>query len=550
MTRKIATQPEDVFKEYDKGKNYKSSIGIYETTERNQNFYLGDQWNGVNAPDIEKPVLNILRQAVDYYVSMLVSDDISVQANLPEDTSKQTREVIGKVVGDEIDKVFEQTNFKSECRTFLKNCVVDGDACFYWRYNSEKQIDREIIGGIDLELIDNTNVIFGNPADRRVQKQPYIMIIQKLTIDELKELCVQNKALNGNADPEMIVADNDSYSENEADAGISENYATLITKFYKQDKKIWCVQTTSKVYIKKPFDLNISLYPISYMSWNKRKQSYHGQSPLSSVIQNQIIINKYYMMLNEFMKKLAFPKLLYDKTKFPKGWTNKIEAIGVNGSVTDAIASTSPTIQMSQQVIQYIQDMIEKTKETMGVYDVALGNARPENTSAIIALQKTASQPLELQKMDYYQMIEDSVRIILDLMAGNYGTRNVIATIPLTDEEFESMRQTQIMNGMTPSEEKYVEKDLPFDYAEVGNGNIDLQIEVGAAAYWSELMQVQTLDNMYAAKIIPDSITYVEQLPNGILKSKKDIIEAIKNYQNEQQRLAIQQSMMQMPPQV
>lgn len=217
------------------------------------------------------------------------------------------------------------------------------------------------------------------------------------------------------------------------------------------------------------------------------------------------------MMINEFTKKLAFPKLFYDKTKLTY-WSNKIEAIGVNGNPNEIIASSSPNMQLGNEIVAFIDNLIQKTKDALGIYDAAIGNTRPENTSAIIAIQKAASQPLELQKMDYYQMIEDSVRIIMDLMSANYGIRNMKVELPSDEPELQG---------------ELVPVEIPFNFSDLASNKVSVVIEVGAASYWSELMQIQTIDNMFRAGIIPNAKTYVEQMPNGIIKSKQEILEAI-----------------------
>ena len=56
----IATEPAELFREYRKGIEHKERIGLYETVRQNENFYLGKQWEGVNAPDLDKPVFNVL----------------------------------------------------------------------------------------------------------------------------------------------------------------------------------------------------------------------------------------------------------------------------------------------------------------------------------------------------------------------------------------------------------------------------------------------------------------------------------------------------------
>ena len=56
---KIKTTPQEIWDEYKKGETYNSSIDLYDTVEKNQRFYHGDQWYEVNAPDLNKPVFNI-----------------------------------------------------------------------------------------------------------------------------------------------------------------------------------------------------------------------------------------------------------------------------------------------------------------------------------------------------------------------------------------------------------------------------------------------------------------------------------------------------------
>jgi len=51
---------------------------------------------------------------------------------------------------------------------------------------------------------------------------------------------------------------------------------------------------------------------------------------------------------------------------------------------------------------------------------------------------------------------------------------------------------------------------------------------VGASTYWSELMQVQTLDNMFAKGIITDAVTYLEQIPDRYIHGKAKLIEKLK----------------------
>lgn len=505
--------PDEIWKEYEKTISYKTSIGLYDEVEKNQDFYVGEHWKWINAPHIDKPVINIVRQATDYAVSNIVSDDIAIRCDLEDIEDEDTRKGLEYVTSQGINQVFEQSKFREQTRLFIKDCAIAGDAFFHWWYDTSLNLDSKHKGAINLELIDTINVGFGNPAEQDEQKQPYILIIQKLPLEEVQKMVPESEKDNIKADGEY-----GSYGYSEASA--VQNYVTVITKLWKENGSVWHCKSTEKVLIDAPSNLGIRLYPIAKMSWKRVKNSYHGRGLFTEAIPNQIMINKYFMMLNEFVKKMSFPKILYNRSII-KNWSNKVEAIGVDGSPTDAVAVTTPTVALSGQFIEFAENLITKTKEMLGVYDAALGNIKnPDNTSAIVAVQKAAAQPLEIQRLDYLQVVENSVRIIIDLMSTHYGTREV----PI------------VVNGKRSS--------IEFDFKDLDYNEFGMNVEVGQAAYWSEITQIQTLDNMYTKGIIPDAVTYINALPEGIVPKKQEILLAIGA---KQQFLQAQAEQMQQP---
>ena len=510
--------PEQVWKEYDKTVTYKSAIELYDQCKTNQDFYNGNQWEGVNAPNIDKPVINILRSAVDYYVSNIVSDDIAVRCDLDDIEDETTKKALEYATSQGINKVFEQSKFKENTRNFIKDCAVNGDAYFHWWYDTTINLDSIHKGAINLELIDTVNIGFGDPAEQDEQKQPYILVVQKLPVDKVKKMVGKEQA-------ELIKADSEDHTNTDADAKAVQDYTTVIVKLWKENNTVWVCKTTEKVMLDEPKDLGIRLYPIAKMSWRRVRNSYHGISPLTECIPNQIMINKYFMMLNEFVKKMSFPKILYDGNVI-QNWSNKVEAIKTNGPPGQAVAITTPQVSLSSQFVQFANELIQKTKETLGVYDTALGNiSNPDNMGAIIAVQKSAAQPLELQRLDYLQVVENSVRIIIDLMSTHYGKRD----IPI------------IVDGQRST--------IEFDFKDLDYNEFGMNVEVGQAAYWSEITQIQTLDNMFQKGIIPDAVTYINALPDGIVPKKQDILMAIAAKQKflDAQAMAMQQP--QQPPQ-
>ena len=115
-------------------------------------------------------------------------------------------------------------------------------------------------------------------------------------------------------------------------------------------------------------------------------------------------------------------------------------------------------VSYTHLVLQMIDNVISYTRDTMGASDAALGNVRPDNTSAIIATQKASAMPLELQRMGFYQFVEDYVRIFLDIMRTDYGLRQVA----VSDE-----------NGQ--------QQQLMFDFSALDRLHLKLNIDIGAS---------------------------------------------------------------------
>ncbi|MBQ8003818.1 MAG: hypothetical protein IJ299_01860, partial [Oscillospiraceae bacterium] len=70
-----------------------------------------------------------------------------------------------------------------------------------------------------------------------------------------------------------------------------------------------------------------------------------------------------------------------------------------------------------------------------------------------------------------------------------------------------------------------------FDFSADNAAELSLKVDIGSAAYWSELMQVQTMDNLFAKGVISDVITYLEGIPEQYLRNKSKIIAKLKNSQ-------------------
>ena len=490
---------ESIFAQYKQGVAYKQNIDLYETVKKNQNFYVGNQWEGVNAPELDKPVFNILKRICNMFIASIVSDDIG--ASIKPYTENAQAKLAAKILEKEIERALEYAKVKSKNRDAMKNACVDGDACFYVYFDESAKTGQTAMGLPAVDVIDNTNVLFANTASGDVQKQEYILVVQRRHIDDVRREAIQNGIVQAEVD--AIVPDTD---ENELTRYEEAQNVTVLVKFWKENGTIHCAKSTEKAFVKYPFDTGLTLYPIAYMSWEKVKNSCHGQAAVTELLPNQIFINKCYAMGMDYVKKMAFPKLIYDGNKFPNGFSNRIgEAIKVSGNVNDAITNAFKMPDMSNQVMELVEKTMSYTKEYMGASDASLGTMRPDNATAIIALQKATTAPLELNKLAFYQFVEDYIRILIDLIANCYGVR----TVSYTDE-----------NGNAV--------ETSFDFSTLKNLVFDLEVNVGASAYWSEITQTQTADNLFNKGIITDPEVYLESIPETYVKNKQNILKAIR----------------------
>lgn len=496
--------PEQVWREYEEGVAYNQAVSLYDNVKRNEHFFIGDQWYGANAPkDLDKPVFNILKRVISYFVSILVSDDVSADISVFD--GDPAYDQLLKAVDGQIEEIIENDKLKAKNRECIRNAAVDGEAYLYVRFDERAETGQTAQGMIVTEVLDNTNVIFGSPQDDDLQSQPYLIVSMRRTVKSVRE---EAKANGIPAEEiEQITADDE---ENPLHDTPERGKATVLVRFEKRNGTVYAMKTTRNVVLKQEVDLGYRLYPIAGFIWDRIKGSYHGQAAVTGMIPNQVFINKLFAMSMEHVKAMAFPKVIYNRDIIDH-WTNAVgAAIGVNGPPNDAVATGFKAPDMSNQVMVMIDKVIQYTRDTMGASDAALGNIKPENTSAIIAVQKSSAMPLELQRMDYYQFVEDYIRIFVDMMRVNYGVRQVGSE---ADE----------MGNPVP---------VIVDFGQLTDLRLKLNVDVGASTYWSELMQVQTMDNLFAKGILTDAVTYLESIPDGYIKNKSRLIDKLQEQQN------------------
>lgn len=506
----------EVYACYCKGDGFKRAINLYDTVRVNENFYIGKQWEGIEANGLPTPQFNFLKRVVGFVVATITTDNIRVTASALSNTVDTGALVEpARIVNEEFEALTEQNRVPNRIRMFARDAAVRSDGCLYSYWDEDAETGQpNAKGAIRTELVENTRVFFGNPNDRSVQAQPWIMIEKREITREVKRRAKENGAENWQA----IDSDSEEYEVDTAKKQDCDTTSVFLLMWRDEDSgEIRAIESTKECIVKKAWNMRLQLYPIVWLNWDYVADSYHGQAMLTGLVPNQIFVNRIWALSMLSFMKTAYPKYIFDKTKIARLDNRVGAAIGINGGdVNNAIKVIDPAT-ISPQISQFIELAITQTEETLGATSVALGDTRPDNTSAIIALQRAASTPTELTKQNLYDCVEDLFRIYLDFMANYYGTR--VVDMPTPDK----VRQAAEFAGMAAPDE------IPqsFDFGTLKKHPMLLKLDVGASSYYSEIASMQTLDQLLQNGHITIE-QYLERIPDGYIPGRRKLLTEIK----------------------
>lgn len=499
---------------YQRGIDFNNQINLEDTVRSNRNFYIGKQWEGVQANGLPTPVFNVLKRVTGFIVASNTTDNLKVNVtsmtNAPG--QDQSQEIV-RIVGNEFDALMERNRVPALVRRFCRNAAVDGDGCMYTYWDPDVDCGNGIMGAIKTEIVDNTRVYFGNPNSSDVQGQPYIQIANR----EIARRVKKRAKANGSPDWQAIHPDTDD-NQVEDEAKYTDDKVTVILTLWRDEEtgEIWAYESTQNAEVKKPTNLGIRMYPICWLSWDMVASSYHGQAMITGLIPNQIFINKVWAMSMLSIMRGAWPKIIYDKTRVAK-WDNRVGgAIAINGGDVNSVAKVLDPAPIDPQVAQFISLAVSETEETLGATQAALGQGKAYNTSAILSLQKAAATPTELTRQNLYEAVEDLFHIYKEFMGEFYGTRPVDMEVPV-----------QALDPMLGQPATQV-VPMPYDFSVVKDNPMLLKLDVGASSYYSEIAAMQTLDSAVQGGLITFQ-QYLERIPDSYFPKRRALLNELKN---------------------
>ena len=521
---------------YEKGRNYHRRVGIYTDTNRNYRFFNGNQWEGAKLGDVEPVQKNFIKPIVKYKVSVIHDNLYAINyssQNYKNSEFRKEAERYCDLLNGYAARVWEKDKMDFKGRRVTKDAAINDEGIFYVNFDTEKMLPIN-------EIVKKNDIYYGNENDDDIQAQPYILIRKRMPVSNAIEEALKRGMSEDKVS--FIIGDTDTFEESGEAAQIElDNMVTIVYKMYKKDGTVRYSVATRWVDICEDVDTGLSIYPIAHFNWEEKEGSARGEGEVRYLIPNQIEVNRTEVRRVLTVKYQAYPQKIVDVSKVanPQALNTVGGTIQTNGNPVDdvrKIVGTIPPSQMSPDVKELQESLIQTTRDLAGAGDTATGQVNPEAASgrAILAVQQASQAPMTEQKESYKNLIEDLARIWLEYLivhAVDGVELEEKVTDPNTGEE--TIQLVKVPQSAL--------KEL----------QAAVKIDITPKGVYDKFAQEQTIENLltngfFTAQRVSELATYAEVLDDDSVAPKMKIMEAIEHIREEQRRIAMIEAQAQM----
>lgn len=504
-----------VWQEYERGKDYNYQQQLYEKSRKNYDFYLGKQWGNTKLEGMQPITLNIIKSIVKYKVGVVKTNSYQIYFNSDTYENEEQRKNLQDIC-DMLNRYANRLWEKNKVNKIVRDCVddacIDNEGIVYFYADPDENSNN-----ILCEQVDRTNIYYGNENDDDIQSQPYIIISFRRTVEEVKKEAKANNIDKNEI--ELIKEDQDIEEQSGSELRTTEivPMCLVLLKLYKKDGKIWAKKCTKLATVMKDTCLDISLYPVAHILWERVKGSARGQGEVEHLIPNQIEINKTATRRALVVKMTAFPKLVANVKyiKNPKALNKVGTTIELNEMNADDVSKVvnylKPTA-ISADAYNLQKELEEDTQNLAGAGDTVTGNVDPTQASgkAILAVQQASQQPINQQVENYKDFIEDIARIWFEMLKANS-----VKGITLISEKKDYKNNTTI------------EEIHKLSYKELKESDLYIKIDITPKSAFDKYAMEMSLENLLGSGHITFE-EYVKALPEDATMPKAKLKEILK----------------------
>ena len=510
MENKVYTK---IWMMYQKCKDYLDKQKIVRKTERNWNFYIGNQWVGCNTGGEELPVINFISPIVRYKTAIVSQN--SMTAKYSDIENKPDLQPIYEILNQNFAKNWEKSKMDSKTWDIIKGAAIQGDSYVFWE---DERTD------MPPKILPNTAVLLGDENITELQAQPFIIIRERLSVMDVREKAKQNGIPK--KDIELIVGDSDANANNGVFMNQYEvsNKVTSLLYMTKENGIVKIARSTAQC-VYEPLHAiegdvtGLHSYPICSMIWEPVPYNARGVSEVAQLIPNQLEVNKTAARRAITIKLCAFPRIAYDSSTVqnPEDLDTVGKPIEVSGggaqSISQQVAYLNAT-NISSDAKYFQDDLLQMTKDLAGASDYAMGNVNPEQASgqAIIAVRDSAQVPLNENVARYKQFVEDVALLWFDMWVAYNPNGIEVTTTNENGENVQNLISQEQLQELKPT----------------------VRIDVSQDNQWTKLSEQQWLDNMFDrqqlsieeyAELAPDNGTVPKGKLRAVLAKRESLMQ-------------------------
>ena len=511
---------------YNKHIDFLRTRGYFTDVDRCNNFYNGDQWEGIILDGVSPITFNFIRPIVNYKVNKVTKSlrAINYSADNVEGTEFRAKaKKVCDLFNQRAARVWEKDQMDTKCKKIVRQAAINSESILYTSFDEEDNNPTN-------EILNKLDVMYGNEQESDIQLQPYILAKKRMSVLEAQELAEKY----GVSKQKIGYIKGDDETEDEAGTDAKDevdNMVTILTKFYRKDGTIHYDMSSRYVDICEEQDMGTTLYPFSHMLWMDKQGNARGEGEVRTLIPNQIETNKNALRRLIATKNTAYPQKIVaiDMITNPEavnqiGGTIEVEGMDID-DVRKIFSSTQPA-QMSSDAEKMQMELITTTRELASASETATGQINPEDASgrAILAVQQAQEQPLDDQNQNLNTMLEDMARIWMDM----WKVHNKDKGMQLENIE---------TNQMTNEEKVTIEKVAASVLDKL---RTSVKIDITPKGAFDKYAQERSLENLSQTQQFMDTAwleDYVSLLDNDAVMPKMKLEDLIKRRKEAQQQI-------------
>jgi hypothetical protein len=533
-------QASTIEKQYQDGLQYKKQMGFLDKWAECERFKAGQQWPAATdkTKTLPRPVVNMIKQIENHKVASVMNENIKMVFSASEVAEEGSPEFeAADLYTRYADTTWEEVKQQDLNEEALESAANVGTGVWHYYFDASQYGGNKLKyqGKLCGEVIDPVNYFPGNPQNRNVQQQPYNIITYRDLVANVRK----EAESNGIGAEMLALIKSDSETQDQAYDLAKKELAdkdklTVITKYWKENGEVYFLKVASGVVVKPKTNTRLKLYPLIVMQWERRKRSIFGVGDTEILIPNQKALNLLIAMQILSTQLTGWPKVIVDRAIVQgqvfntPGEIINVNSGGGNNNVGNAIQYLYPG-SVPNSSFNLIDSILSKTKEVAGANESALGETGGSqlNASAIMMLQKASSVPLESIKRRFYQAMEDTGNVWLDMWRVYYNTDRLV-----TVKNDDGNPKSETFNG-----EKY--KDV----------EMRMKVDIGPSSSYSETLMMTSLDKLFDTGNITLEM-YLKYAPQNVIPFKERLLKDIQAEQEQQagmqqQQMAEQDAMMQ-----